>query len=103
MTLKIPNDRPLTEDERRYLLMRGEDARVKAQDERFPAEEDVEEDVDAEDDGEDGDDYDSWTVAELTQQIELRNTDGANIRPSGTKKQNLIDALREDDATRGTQ
>lgn len=110
MSKQIPNDRRLADDERAYLLMRGEDSRVRMQDERYPAEaeaEDLDEDAEDLDEGEEGeegeeeeeegDTYDQWTVAELTAEIDKRKASGAEISPSGTKKQNLIDALREDD------
>lgn len=97
MSRQIPNDRRLTDDERAYLLMRGEENRVTTQDSRYP--EPDPDDIDLEDDGEDfQDDYDNWTVKELNAEIEKRNTEGAEISPAGTKKENLIAALREDDA-----
>jgi len=99
MSIKVPNDRPLTDEERKYLLMRGEESRVKQQDERYPEGDAELDDTEAlvEDDEEEGDGYDNWTVAELQKEIDRRNEDGAEISPSGTKKASLIAALRDDD------
>jgi len=93
MSLEIPRNRQLTDDERKYLLMRGEESRVKTQDQQYPAvaEEELE------------DDYDDWTVAELQTQVKTRVEGGATITPVSQKKADLIAALRADDATASTE
>lgn len=99
MSKKIPNDRRLTDEERAYLLMRGEDARVKGQDERFP--QDAEADAEGEGEGlddEEGDNYDEWTYAELVAEVKKRKDEGAEIVPASQKQADLITALRQDDA-----
>lgn len=95
MSKQIPNDRRLTEEERAYLLMRGEDSRVKAQDDRYPEPGEEEE---LEEEELEGDTYDQWTVADLQGEIRTRVESGAEITPSSSKKADLIAALREHDA-----
>lgn len=100
MTIKIPNNRRLTDDERSYLLMRGEEPRVKAQDERYPLEsEEVEDEEDLDEEEEEGDNYDSWTYAELTAEVKKRKEAGEEISPASQKQADLIAALRENDDT----
>ncbi len=93
--LDIPTDRALSADDRAYLLMRGEDARVAWFDQTYPAGAAAE--AEAEGD-EEGDDYDKWTVAELDTRIKALNEEGAEITPASGKKADLIAALREYDA-----
>ena len=92
MSLEIPRNRQLTDEERAYLLMRGEESRVRTQDQQYPAV-----DEEAEEELED-DDYDDWTVAELQAQVKTRVEGGATITPASQKKADLIAALRADDA-----
>lgn len=96
MSREIPVDRPLSDADRAYMLMRGEDARVAWFDNNYPAG-GTSEDVDSETE-EPSDDYDKWTVAELNTRIKTLNGEGAEITPAGTKKEDLITALREYDA-----
>jgi len=90
MSLEIPRNRALTDEERAYLLMRGEESRVKTQDQQYPADMDEAE--------EEPDDYDDWTVPELQAQVKTRVEGGATITPASSKKVDLIAALRQDDA-----
>jgi len=92
MSLVIPRNRALTDEERKYLLMRGEESRVKTQDQQYPA------DAEAEAEEELEDDYDDWTVPELQAQVKTRVEGGATITPASSKKADLIAALRQDDA-----
>lgn len=85
MSRQIPTDKVLSDDDRAYLLMRGEDARVEWFDQTYPAV--------AEEEGPE-DEYDSWTVAELNAEIDRLNEDGAEIAPANTRKPALIAALR---------
>lgn len=93
MSRQIPRDRPLTDDERAYLRMRGEDSRIVTQDQQFPPVQETDEDL------EEGDEYDQWTVADLQAEIKSRNDDGAEIVPASQKKADLIAALRDHDAS----
>lgn len=90
----IPMDKPLSDENRAYLVMRGEDSRVKWFDDRFPPKGDAEDEEDAETE----DDYDEWTVPQLQARVKTLNDAGAQISPAGNKKENLITALREYDA-----
>ena len=97
----IPTDRPLSEKDRAYLLMRGENSRVEWFDATYPAdsgEEDTGGTAATADDQEPTDDYDKWTVDELKGRVQSLNEDGAEITPASTKKADLIAALREYDA-----
>jgi len=93
----IPIDRPLSGADRAYLLMRGEDARVKWFDDTYPPEV-PEEELDEDDEEELDDGYDELTVAALQARIAELNAEGAEITPASTKKADLIAALREYDA-----
>lgn len=84
----IPTDKPLSDDDRAYLLMRGEDARVKWFDQVHPP---VTEEDDL-DDEELDDGYDDMTVAQLQEELKSRNLD------TNGKKDALIARLREDDS-----
>lgn len=103
MSRKIPQDRPLSEEDRAYLLMRGEDARVKWFDATFPAgnEEEEPELDDSEEEDEDEeltDGYEDWNVSRLQARIKELNDEGAEISPASGRKDDLITALREYDA-----
>lgn len=90
MSRQIPRDRALTDEERTYLLMRGEDSRIATQDQQFPPDDEVE-DVE-------GDNYEEWTVAELQAEIKTRVEAGSEITPASSKKADLVAALRANDA-----
>ena len=126
MSRLVPRDKPLSDEDRAYLLMLGKDSTVAYIDQQFPPEsedlddededlEDADEDEDLEDaedaeDAEDDDtddededddeepDYDSWTVTDL--KTELSNRQDANGIPLPTTglKPELIARLREHDA-----
>lgn len=98
MSRQIPNNRRLEPDERAYLLMRGEEARVKGQDERYPAEVEEVEESDDEDD-EEGEDYSDWSYAQLTAEVKRRKELGSPIAPVSQKQADLAEALRKDDLT----
>jgi hypothetical protein len=87
MTRQIPTDKPLSDDDRAYLLMRGQEDRVDWFDQTYP---------DGETDDEEGDDYDSWKVDELKAEVVRLNEDeDAGITPDSNRKDDLIAALRE--------
>lgn len=98
MSLQIPRNRALTDEERAYLLMRGEESRVKTQDQQYPADMDDSDEELEDDSDEEPDDYDDWTVPELQAQVKTRVEGGATITPASSKKADLIAALRQDDA-----
>lgn len=93
MSRDIPQDQPLTDADRSYLMDRGAwgQALMVRIDENYPAEEPVVVDLE-EGDGtgeEDGDeetvDYSSWTKAELTAEIKARNAlGGPQLSLAGT-------------------
>lgn len=94
MTRKIPLDKPLSDKDRAYLLMRGKNSQVAWFDQSQAAEEKAAEEVEEEETEteEVEDEYDEWTVAELQAELESRKLDKTG------KKQELIDRLRADDA-----
>lgn len=104
MTRQIPMDQPLSEEDRAYLLMRGEDARVKYLDEQYPDAEDEPDDAEGEEAPALPDDYARWPKAELEAEVKGRNDQGAGIEvvPTGAggkvKVEDLVKALQEDDA-----
>lgn len=118
MTRQIPIDKPLSDEDRGYLLMRGDTALIerldfqynpKAEEAEAAAavddEEDDEEDTepgdeeDEDEEDEEGEDpnYEEWTIAELKAAIDKRNLEGAGLAVSGTKP-DLAARLREHDA-----
>jgi hypothetical protein len=46
------------------------------------------------------DTYDSWKVAELQEEINKRNEGGASLSPASNRKDDLVSALRGDDASK---
>jgi hypothetical protein len=85
MSRAIPFDRPLTPEDRDYLHMRGEHARVAQLDEQFPP-------LDSEED-EEMPAYSTWKLAELQAEIARVNAEfDAGLEPSGTKAE-LADRL----------
>src|SRR5215207_190009 len=115
MSRQIPTDKPLSDEDRAYLAMRGDEARIAWFDQvhppadEAPADEDEVEaeavaDVDAEDDEEDDEDeeadddpdYESWAVADLKSEIESRNRKlGDNPMSVTGVKADLAKRLRE--------
>jgi hypothetical protein len=118
MSRQIPTDRPLSDEDRAYLTMRGNDARIAWFDQLYPpadeapADEDdaeaeeaeeveVDEDEDDEDDEADDEDpdYESWAVADLKAEIDKRNKNLGDDAMSVTGvKADLAKRLRENDA-----
>lgn len=100
----IPMDKPLSDEDRAYLLMRGEDAKVAWFDQNRPAEPEEdstgaeEESADVESEEEPADNYEEWNVTDLQNRIKALNEEGAEITPASTRKADLIAALREYDA-----
>jgi hypothetical protein len=115
MSRQIPTDKPLNDEDRAYLLMRGDEARVNWFDTTYPSEteepeelaedEDEEEtpDLDDEDDDDEVDDpgYEEWSIADLKAEIEDRNKKAGDSPMSVTGvKADLAKRLREDDAAK---
>jgi hypothetical protein len=117
MSRQIPTDKPLNDEDRAYLLMRGDEARVNWFDTTYPAdaeeadaadqdaEEDEEEtpDLDDEEDDDEVDDpgYEEWSIADLKAEIEDRNKKAGDSPMSVTGvKADLAKRLREDDAAK---
>jgi len=109
MTRQIPMDRPLSDEDRAYMLMRGDDSRVAYLDAQFPADaEDSEPDDGGADSGAElPDDYNKWPKKELEAEVAARNEKfGAGIVVVGTgangavKVADYATALQVDDATR---
>lgn len=98
MSRQIPMDKPLSEEDRAYLLMRGEDGKVAWFDQNHPAVTDAEEEETDEEDQEVEDGYDEMTVPALQARIAELNAEGAEITPASNKKADLITALRDYDA-----
>lgn len=120
MSRTIPTDGPLSPEDRAYLTMRGDEARIKWFDQLYPpvdeaaddedeaeesAAESEEDDEDEDDEDEDEDDdedpdYENWTIADLKAEIESRNKKaGADAQMSVTGvKADLAARLRENDA-----
>lgn len=104
MTRQIPMDRPLSEEDRAYLLMRGEDSRVKYLDEQYPEGEEAPDDAEGEEAPALPDDYAKWPKVELEAEVSARNEQGAGIQVTGTGANgkvlvaDLAEALRRDDA-----
>lgn len=112
MSRKVPLDQPLSDEDRAYLQMRGDEGLITRLDQQFPpqdaeadeeeeeAEEaDLEDDEDEDDEDEDEDvnaSYEEWTIAELKVEIDRRNAKGAGLAVSGTKP-DLATRLREHD------
>jgi hypothetical protein len=107
---------PLSDEDREWLQARSKDTMISALDREYAnikhheemiaskeAEADESErelsDEDAEEDDDDPD-YDNWTVAELTSEIEERNQEEGRETPIPTqgKKAELVARIREDDA-----
>src|SRR5687768_1241803 len=116
MSKQVPRDKPLSADDRAYLLMRGQQSTVEYLDQQFPPEDeaDLDEDLDETDEDEDLDDeeeedledddedeepdYDSWTVQQLKDELTTRTDDeGAVLSTTGNKAE-LAARLREHDA-----
>lgn len=90
MTRQVPNDAPLSTEDRTYLHARGEHARVEQIDAMFPpgSEQAPEADpveVDA---------YDEWAYEDLKEECRDRKL------PVSGKKEDLVVRLRADDASR---
>lgn len=106
MSRQIPMDRPLSDDDRRYLLAHGEDARVATFDERFPedAPESPEEfapETDGTGSGTEEEDpgYEEWSADDLRAEIDERNEqDGRTTKISKAgSRADMAARLREDD------
>jgi hypothetical protein len=103
MARDIPQDQPLTDADRQYLLDRGSWGTdlIKRIDENFPPEEPVAlEDETGEDETGEPVDYTSWTKADLVSEVDRRNAereDGPQLARSGTAD-DLRARLTEDDA-----
>lgn len=74
MSRTVPYDRPLSDEDRAYLEMRGEHARVEQLDRDYPPSEVEIEDLDDEEDG-DVEDYSTWNKAELVAEAKERELD----------------------------
>jgi hypothetical protein len=99
MSREIPQDRPLSAEDRKYLLDRGREGLI----ERIDEEQGVEDGSDEESDEGLADWTDpSWTVAQLVAEINDRNVrrQDAGLEPLSTKgtKAELAQRLTEDDA-----
>jgi hypothetical protein len=100
MSRDIPQDQPLSEEDRQYLLDRGSWGTdlIKRIDENFPAEEPVA--LEDEDGGDGEADYSEWTKAQLVEEVDRRNElGGPQLSRTGTVSE-LRDRLTQDDATR---
>lgn len=101
MSRDIPQDQPLTDEDRQYLQDRGSWGTdlIRRIDENFPAEEPV---ALEEEDGDETPpaDYSEWTKTELVTEVDRRNAEGGpQLSRSGTVAE-LRDRLTEDDAAR---
>lgn len=92
MSRQIPFDRPLSDEDREYLHMRGEHARVAQLDEQFPPEGEDEAEAEAEAD-EEMPTYSVWKLVELQAEVARVNAEyDAGLEPTGTKAE-LVDRL----------
>lgn len=106
MARTIPNDQPLSDEDREYLLIRGKVGLIEHLDREFPSKSDepeeevqpasqqpVEEDFleDDEDDEDDGPVYENLAVADLKAELKRRG-----LSPDG-KKDDLVSRLYNDD------
>jgi hypothetical protein len=91
MSQQVPMDKPLSDQDREYLLSRGSDQVVAMLDERFGAE--SSEPVHIED-GEDVLPYKDWTADDLRAELADRK-----LKATGTKPE-MAARLEEDDASK---
>ena len=101
MSRNIPHDEPLSDEDRAYLAMRGEDARIRMMDQRFPAQPEAEaaQEDETKDEETEAPDYSAMTVTALKAEISKRNQDREpqdQMRVSGTNDE-LIARLQADD------
>lgn len=90
MSIHIPSDRPLTDEEREH-LQHWNPRRLEIHDRMFPeASEEVFTDPDEDDETPP---YLEWSVKDLLAEIEARG-----LKPTGSKKKDLADALDKHDA-----
>jgi hypothetical protein len=89
MTRQVPLDKPLSDQDREYLHMRGEHDRVASLDEQFGT-------VGGEplSEGDDVAPYEEWTVKELDEELAARQL------PKTGKQEEKVARLRADDASR---
>lgn len=106
MSREIDRSKPLSDDDRRYLLAHGEDGLVQIMDERFPddAPESPEEfapDLSGTGDGTGEEDpgYEEWSADDLRAEIDERNEqDGRTTKISKAgSRADMAARLREDD------
>lgn len=77
MSRKVPYDRPLTDEDRAYLEMRGEHARVEQLDRDYPPESDVDVDEDDDQEMEEVEDYADWKKQDLVAEAKERDLDSS--------------------------
>lgn len=106
MSRDIPQDQPLTEEDRKYLLDRGAwgQALITRIDENFPVEAPVALEEEADEETATGDsvgvDWTAYTKTELVAEIDRRNAEGGPQLDRVGTKQELVNRLDEDDARR---
>lgn len=102
MAREVPRNRPLSDEDREYLLSRGYDSTVASIDQNFPSGDAPSEvtggsQVVKEPVVDDEDDYDDWTGPELEGELRKRG-----LPVSGTNPQK-VERLRADDVARAQQ
>ena len=105
MSRDVPRDQPLTDEDRDYLMARGNEALVAQIDQMYPSDSGEEPaEADPEPGGEQVKPYEEWTVADLQAEIDARNKAALEDNPSavamsrtGTKAE-LVARLKENDA-----
>jgi hypothetical protein len=99
MSRDIPQDQPLADEDRKYLLDRGAwgQSLIQRIDENYPAKEPVA--LEAEEAEEDEvPDYTTWTKSELQAEIDRRNEEGGPQLDRNGKVAELVSRLEDDDA-----
>lgn len=96
MSRDVPRNKPLSDEDRAYLLVHGDEDILRSIDAQYPPGSDVE----SEEDGDDDAPYEEWTVADLQAEIDDRNKDRAAEQKMSRagKKDELVARLRQDDA-----
>lgn len=105
MSRQIDPSKPLSDDDRRYLLAHGEDARVATFDERFPDDAPEEPEEFAPDTtgtasgtGEEDPGYEEWSADDLRAEIDERNEGRETKISKAGSRADMAARLRADDA-----
>lgn len=94
MSKQIDTTKPLSDEDRAYMLSRGREAELARLDAQFETVVDSYEDDDTETE-EVAEPYEKWKVEELREEATLRNLD---VKPTATKRE-LVKALEDNDKT----